>query len=148
MKRENYRRYGFGGPKKITEPQWVKDLPKDDSEWTPEQDMAYRCEYPISLSPEKESVIDIVLPDDQQFFNLHLAVSHNVNLDFIKALSNERTIKPSKIELDRKTLDIFRNGDTDDIYGFAVHMNDSKVSTNLISCFAVSYGGAWNEPKM
>ena len=41
MKRENYRRYGFGGPKKITEPQWVKDLPKDDLKWTPEQDMAY-----------------------------------------------------------------------------------------------------------
>lgn len=41
MKRENYRRYGFGGPKKITEPQWVKDLPKDDLKWTLEQDMAY-----------------------------------------------------------------------------------------------------------
>ena len=39
--RENYKRYGFGGPKKVVEPQWVKKLPKDDLEWTPEQDMAY-----------------------------------------------------------------------------------------------------------
>ncbi|MCQ2172743.1 MAG: hypothetical protein MJZ17_08355 [Bacteroidales bacterium] len=40
-KTENYRRYGAGGPKQVVEPQWVKDLPKDDLEWTPEQDMAY-----------------------------------------------------------------------------------------------------------
>lgn len=40
-KRENYRRYGAGGPKKVVKPQWVKELPKDDLKWTPEQDMAY-----------------------------------------------------------------------------------------------------------
>ena len=40
-KRENYQRYGAGGPKKIVKPQWVKDLPKDDLNWTPEQEIAY-----------------------------------------------------------------------------------------------------------
>ena len=80
--------------------------------------LSHRCEYPISLNPEKESVIDIVLPDDQLFFNLHLSITHNINLDIIKALSVERTVKPSKIELDKKALSIFRDGDTDDIYGF------------------------------
>ena len=40
-KRENYERYGAGGPKKIVEPQWVKDLPENDMEWTPEQEIAY-----------------------------------------------------------------------------------------------------------
>lgn len=39
--RENYKRYGFGGPRKIVEPKWVKDLPENDLDWTPEQDMAY-----------------------------------------------------------------------------------------------------------
>ena len=40
-KRENYQRYGAGWPKKIAEPQWVKDLPTNDMEWTPEQEIAY-----------------------------------------------------------------------------------------------------------
>lgn len=39
--RENYKRYGAGGPKKIVEPKWVKDLPSNCLDWTPEQDMAY-----------------------------------------------------------------------------------------------------------
>ena len=41
MKRENYKRYGFGGPKKIVDPKWVRDLPEDDSQWTVEQEEAY-----------------------------------------------------------------------------------------------------------
>jgi len=41
MKRENYRRYGGKGPKRIREPKWVKDLPKNDADWTIEQDMKY-----------------------------------------------------------------------------------------------------------
>ena len=41
MKRENYKRYGFGRPKKIVDPKWVKDLPKDDDQWTMEQEEAY-----------------------------------------------------------------------------------------------------------
>lgn len=41
MKRENYKRYGFGGPRKIVDPKWVKELPKDDGQWTMEQEEAY-----------------------------------------------------------------------------------------------------------
>ena len=41
MRKENYKRYGAGGPKKIVEPKWVKDLPKDGERWTMEQEMAY-----------------------------------------------------------------------------------------------------------
>ena len=41
MKREHYKRYGFGRPKKIVDPKWVKDLPKDDGHWTMEQEEAY-----------------------------------------------------------------------------------------------------------
>lgn len=41
MKREDYRRYGGKGPKRIREPKWVKELPADDAKWTPEQDMKY-----------------------------------------------------------------------------------------------------------
>lgn len=91
----------------------------------------HRCEYPISIVPEKNHVIDIVLLDDQQFSNLHLAITHNINLDIIKALSVERTIKPSKIELDQKALDFFRNGDTNDIYGFAGHDIPSERTRNI-----------------
>jgi len=29
------------GPKRIREPKWIKDLPKNDAEWTIEQDMKY-----------------------------------------------------------------------------------------------------------
>lgn len=41
MKRENYKRYGAGGPKMIVEPQWVKDLPENELDWNMEQEMAY-----------------------------------------------------------------------------------------------------------
>lgn len=40
MKRENYKRYGAGGPKMIVEPQWVKDLPENELDWNMEQEMA------------------------------------------------------------------------------------------------------------
>ena len=96
----------------------------------------HRCEYPISIVPEKNHVIDIVLLDDQQFSNLHLAITHNINLDIIKALSVERTIKPSKIELDQKALDFFRNGDTNDIYGFAGHEHQRLLEEFQPECFS------------
>lgn len=41
MSKENYKRYGFGGPKKIVDPKWVKDLCEDDSKWTMEQQEKY-----------------------------------------------------------------------------------------------------------
>lgn len=99
----------------------------------------HRCEYPISLNPEKKLVIDIILPDDQQFFNLHLAITHNLNLDIIKALSVERTIKPSKIELDQKALNFFRDGDVNDIYGFAGHEHQRLLGEFQPECFSDIY---------
>lgn len=96
----------------------------------------HRCEYPISIVPEKNHVIDIVLLDDQQFSNLHLAITHNINLDIIKALSAERTIKPSKIELDKKSLDFFRDGDTNDIYGFAGQEHQHLLKEFQPECFS------------
>lgn len=47
MSKENYKRYGFGGPKKIVDPKWVKDLCEDDSKWTMEQQEKYfnYCSY-------------------------------------------------------------------------------------------------------
>ena len=98
--------------------------------------LSHRCEYPISLNPYNKLVIDIVLPDDQQFFNLHLAIAHHTNLDIIKALSEERTIKPSKIELDKKALDIFRDGDTNDIYGFAGQEHQHLLKEFQPECFS------------
>lgn len=99
----------------------------------------HRCEYPISLNTEKKLVIDIVLPDDQQFFNLHLAITHNINLDIIKALSTERSVKPSKIELDKEALDFFRDGDTNDIYGFAGHEHQRLLGEFQPECFSDIY---------
>lgn len=99
----------------------------------------HRCEYPISIVPEKNHVIDIVLLDDQQFSNLHLAITHNINLDIIKALSVERTIKPSKIELDQKALDFFRNGDMNDIYGLAGHEHQRLLEEFQPECFSDIY---------
>ena len=98
-----------------------------------------RCEYPISLDPYNKLVIDIVLPDDQQFFNLHLGITHHTNLDIIKALSVERTIKPSKIELDKKALDFFRDGDTNDIYGFAGQEHQRLLREFQPECFSDIY---------
>ena len=37
MKRENYRRYGGKGPKRIRVPKWVKELPENAMDWTEEQ---------------------------------------------------------------------------------------------------------------
>lgn len=98
-----------------------------------------RCEYPISLNPEKNLVIDIVLPDDQQFFNLHLAISHNFNLDIIKTLSRERTIKPSKIEMDEKALEFFREGDIKDLYGFSGQEHARLLKEFKPECFSDIY---------
>ena len=41
MRKENYKRYGAGGPKKIVVPKWVKGLPKDRTVWTNKQERAY-----------------------------------------------------------------------------------------------------------
>ena len=42
MRNENYKRYGFGGPRKIVDPKWVKDLQKrDDARWTMQEQEAY-----------------------------------------------------------------------------------------------------------
>ena len=78
-----------------------------------------RCDYPVHLNPGNNLVIDIVFLDDPQFFNLHLGINCNTNLDIIKLLSKERTVKPSKIELDEKALKFFRDGETRDIRGYS-----------------------------
>lgn len=41
MRRENYRRYGGKGPKRIRIPKWVKELPENTEEWTKEQSQKY-----------------------------------------------------------------------------------------------------------
>lgn len=57
MKQENYKRYGFAGPKKITDPKWVRELPEDDNLWTMEQVRAYH-EYSSVYSRRGYSVED------------------------------------------------------------------------------------------
>ncbi|MDO5442586.1 MAG: hypothetical protein Q4G10_02825 [Bacteroidia bacterium] len=41
MIREDYRRYGGKGPKRIKAPKWVKNLPENYQDWTEEQDEKY-----------------------------------------------------------------------------------------------------------
>ena len=98
-----------------------------------------RCDYPVSLNPGNNLVIDIVFLDDPQFFNLHLAITHNISLDIIRLLSRERTITPSKIDLDEKALEFFREGDTNDIYGFSGLEHKRLLKQFEPECFSDLY---------
>jgi len=78
-----------------------------------------RCDYPVTLNPGNHLIVDIVFLDDPKFFTLHLGIAHNESLDILKILSASRTISPWNIDLDKKTLKIFIDGDTGDISGFS-----------------------------